>query len=244
MEALRAKLGEKNPYLQAVKMMIGDSPVAKVTFTALQPIVRVPSNYLGQTLERVFGVITGLTGTPKGLTGVKSAPGAIRMIREGLDNFTPEQRDLAMRRLSKGTTGALFAVGLLGFLGRNQFGGMWMPGQRRDKKDLPVGQIGAMEPGYLHNPLWNVATFWAQVGKQYDKEMAAGTSGPAAAAEGTIAATIALLDEFPAMGLSKELEKLVTGKGQEEFLESRTTPLALRRTPEPKPKKKSLRKTY
>ena len=227
-EALRAKLGEHNQYPNAVKLAVGDSPTAKVVFTGLQPTLRVPSNYLGQTLERVFGVITGMTGTPKTLRGVEAAPGAIKMIREGLDKFTPEQRDLAMRRLSKGTTGALFAVALLGFLGRNQFGGMWMPGQRRKKDDLPVGQIGAMQPGYLHNPLWATATFWAQVGKQYDKERAAKTGKMASAGEAVVASTIGLLDEFPLMGITNEAKKLITGRGQEEFVTSRTVPLALR----------------
>ncbi len=110
-------------------------PTAKAAATAMRvvlPIVKVPSNIVAETLEYATGLATG---------SVKTA----QAIRAGVQNLKPEEADMIMRQLKKGSLGS--AVMLFGYFAPYLFGGFYQPGEKRQPGDTPYGgaQIGGVE---------------------------------------------------------------------------------------------------
>jgi hypothetical protein len=88
------------------------------------PIVKIPTNIIFQTFEYAFG----------------TAPAGIRManaVIKGLDKLQPEEADLIMRQLKRGSAGAVMMV--IGGLFEEEIGGIYLTGE--DKGDLEYGQI-------------------------------------------------------------------------------------------------------
>ncbi len=242
-EALRAKLQADNPGLTGLRAglsvldqkMFGGSEVARTAAGVAAPIQRVPSNLIGQAMERIFGSVTGLVGQGK-------EPGALRVLREGVDNFTPDQKDLIARRLVKGV-GAIPLLALTGyFLGSAISGGIYIPGYSRRKKDTEPAYgstLGSTLVG--HTPAGLVVNYAATVGMlqaEWERKYNHGTI--TAFSEAAAAATFAgLMDEQPIFQMVNEFRKLGTPQGQGEKVESLTTPLVLRQS---KAGKKPLRK--
>lgn len=108
------------------------------------PIVRIPSNIVAEAFNYTFGTFTG------------GARVAHAHWTGGIENMKPEQADLIMRSLKKGSLG-LVALGV-GFFNPQIFGGFYSG--RRDESDVEAGGIrtglGTIPSWLLHNPLLEV----------------------------------------------------------------------------------------
>ena len=236
-EALRAKLGEKNPYVQALKLAakqiddaaLGGHTIAQTVQTAITPILKVPTNFIGQTLERLIGTFTG-------------GYGAVKIIREGIDKIASqpdgtEQIDMVARRLVKGT-GGLFGLALAGYFGSQYFGGLWEKGDKKRKPgEMRPGQIGPVPPILTHNSALEAMQFGAQVRKNFDKHANNGESFLYGASAALGAVFMGLTDELPMIRARELYDKLHTGQGVQQTLQQYTTPGFMRENLPPAPKK-------
>jgi hypothetical protein len=112
--------------------------------------VRIPTNIVAEAFQYSFGTVTG---------GVRAAAA----LRRGVESLKPEQADLIMQSLKKGSIG-LAALGL-GFFNPGIFGGFYSG--RRDDRDVQAGGIktplGTIPFWLLHNPLLEVLQMGATV---------------------------------------------------------------------------------
>lgn len=92
----------------------------------LIPIVKVPTNIVGEVATGVHGLGTGLVRTGAAyLKGIKELP--------------PEQGDAIMRQLKKGAVGN--ALLLTGYFGYKSIGGFYHERDQREKTDVPEGRF-------------------------------------------------------------------------------------------------------
>jgi hypothetical protein len=162
------------------------NPGGKLIGTAARvslPIVKVPTNIVGETVQYATGLATG---------SVRLA----NAFRNGIDSLSPEQADLIMRELKKGSIGA--AVLLMGYFNPKVVGGYYQPGEKRRAKDVPVGEIkvyGTNIPAFLlHNPLLEVAQLGATVRRVADAKLKGQSQGTGT---GLWAGLMGLLDKVP-----------------------------------------------
>lgn len=87
----------------------------------LVPIVKVPTNIVGEVATGVHGVATG---------GVRAATAYIK----GIDSLPPEKADAIMRQLKKGLVGN--ALLLTGYFAYQGIGGFYQSKETRDKSDV------------------------------------------------------------------------------------------------------------
>lgn len=149
MESVNKETGRPSP----VK-----SVLASVIRTFLtKSIVRVPANYVMQTLER----------TPAGLlTGVGKAIAA--NIR-GVENLSEKESDTIARLMKVGLVGtAMFAWGAIDATkdpSKRIFGGYYVPRSKRDPNDVKFGAIRVGSTTYPHVLTHNAFTESAQIGE-------------------------------------------------------------------------------
>jgi hypothetical protein len=215
-EAYRAVLMEDNVYLSAWREVAkyidrnttGHS-IAETVQTGITPIARVPFNFTGQTLERLFGAITGSVGASK-------------MLIKGVEKFTPEEKDLVMRRLTKGV-GGIGGLALVGFFGAYSFGGLrqWH-GKKREEWDVKEGAVktplGTIPPVLGHNTAEEVIQFFAQVRRNYDALTPKGDSEFQGLPASFGAALLGLTDDLPPVRAAELYQKFHTSKGWSDFL--------------------------
>ncbi|MEI6396401.1 MAG: hypothetical protein WCT12_35505, partial [Verrucomicrobiota bacterium] len=90
------------------------------------PIVKVPTNLVGESFTHATGLATG--SARLGYAFMK-----------GIDNLKPEEAEIIMRNLKKGTVGgALLAYG---YFNSENIGGYYQPGEKRKADDVKVGHI-------------------------------------------------------------------------------------------------------
>ena len=218
LEALRAKLSENNVVLDAQRLVAKyldakttGLPVVQTVETLVQPIARVPYNFTGQALERIFGSIYG-TGQ------------YVNMLMKGWDKFTYDEKDLVARHIVKGV-GGVAGLALFGFLANQYIGGLHQFGDKKLKDDeLPKGQIGPVPPIGTHNPGAAVVSFGAQVYKNYEKHQEDGDSPLYGVPASVAAALMGLVDELPPFRTAQLIERLHTPKGMKDFAEAAVTP--------------------
>ena len=90
------------------------------------PIVRVPTNIIGEAFIHAFGSIVG---------GVEAATAYAR----GIEKLKPEQADMVMRHLKKGSFGAAMMV--VAFCNPDSFGGFYQRGEKRKPGEVEAGGI-------------------------------------------------------------------------------------------------------
>ncbi len=215
----RAIFREDNALAASVQKMIGVNPKDSAGMATLRavgrtalPVVKVPTNVVAQAIENITGSITG--SVRAGLA-----------FRKGVETLTPQQADLIMRQLKRGSIGA--AVFALGMMAPGSFGGFY---DRNDKKrklepmsiDTPAGNV----PGsWLHHPLFYAAQAGASLRRTFDK-----TKGDTeAASENALLNTAGeLVDETP-MGremfaLGRDMDAKDKGRSFGEFAKSLAIP--------------------
>lgn len=176
------------------------NPGGKAIGTAARvalPIVKVPTNIVAETIEYATGLATG---------SVKLA----NAFRNGIDDLTPEQADIIMRELKKGSLGA--AVLLLGYFNPKKVGGYYQPGEKRKASDVPVGQIrvfGENVPSFLlHNPLLETAQLGATVRRVADAKLKGQSQGTGT---GLWAGLMGLVEQIPFAREAVESGKIIGG---------------------------------
>ena len=177
----------------------------KATATALRilmPIVKVPTNIVGETLQYVTGSVTG---------SAKLADAFYR----GVENLKPEEADIIMRSLKKGSIG--LATMALGFFNPDIFGGYYQSGEKRRKDEAKAGGIrvgvelpifGHNVPAFvLHNPLLETLQIGATVRRVMDSHISKKNWEHKGAWEGIYAAGLGLGEQVPFIRETFELGK-------------------------------------
>ncbi len=168
------------------------------------PIVKVPTNIVAETFQYIGG----------------SASGGIRLLRalsRGAEKLRPEEKDLIMRELKKGSLG--FAVLLLGYFNADVVGGYYQPKQKHGPKFGTILIYGQEIPSYLlHNPLLETLQFGATIRHVADSLLRKKDAQPQGTGAGIMAATLGLTEEVPIIRQMAELHKLSDPFQRERFL--------------------------
>jgi hypothetical protein len=173
------------------------------------PILTVPFNYLKQTLENAFGLITG---TVKYRAAVK----------RGLENLKPEEADAIARHFKYGSIGA--GMLLWGFFdgynngGSGTFGGFYQKDEKRrqDQAGVSGARVGGHNISglFLHNPMISVAQFGHTIGAiAASKTKKYGEKGITA---GIVAGLMGLLNESP-IGNTVEIVSTLSDPRSEDY---------------------------
>src|SRR6185312_6676535 len=127
-------------------------PTGTAAMKLLLPIVKVPTNIVAESFEYATGLGTGSWRLAKAL-------------KAGTATLAPEQADLIMRNLQKGSLGA--AALLLGYFNADKVGGYYQAGQKRKQGDVGIGNVkvfGHEIPSWaMHIPLMEVVQLGATV---------------------------------------------------------------------------------
>jgi hypothetical protein len=187
----RALRGLEQPSKLTGKPTLGGKAMSTVGRT-LVPIVRVPSNIVGEAFQFATGSVTGSARLG-------------RALRTGIDTLPPEQADLIMRELKKGSIGG--AAILVGFLLPNLWGGFYQRGEKRKPSDVKASEAripGVPVPtalggpdvpqGLLHHPVFETVQAGATIRRVADKNR---KEGDLAIPIGVEAASLGLVEETP-----------------------------------------------
>lgn len=165
------------------------SPGGKALATVARfifPVTKVPTNIAGETLQYTAG---GLTGPVR----------AANAIRKGLDNLTPNQADLIMREMKKGSIG--LAALALGYIGYKEIGGTYQEGEKRKTGELKPGEVemfGERIPANLmHHPALNTIQLGATFHRVADSKLRKNDPDTQGATAGLLAVGWGLADEVP-----------------------------------------------
>lgn len=193
----------EQPNKETGKPTVGGKLAATAGRLAL-PILRVPTNIVAETFTYAFGSLAG---------GLRLA----NAFAKGFENLQPQEADLIMRELKKGSLGA--AVMLLGYFNASNIGGYYQPGQKRDPKDVKFGDVrlfGHEIPSFLvHNPLLEVLQLGATIRRVADAKVKGQTKG---LWSGLMAGALGLTEEIPFVReMFGELPKMFNPSEQSSF---------------------------
>jgi hypothetical protein len=165
------------------------SPGGKVLATTARfmfPVTRVPTNIAAETLQYTTGSVTGSIR-------------AINAIRKGLDTLTPDQADLIMRELKKGSVG--MAALYLGYMGYQSVGGVYEQGKKRkagDVKPDAARMFGVDIPGnLLHAPVLNTIQLGATIHRTAEDKLRRKDADVQGITAGVLAASWGLAEQVP-----------------------------------------------
>lgn len=163
----------------------------KLLSTSLQtelPIVKVPTNVVGEVFEILSGSIQG------------PARAAFEYARGGIKDLKPGEADQIMRLMKKGALGA--ALTAMGYYGYENIGGFHVAGEKRAQSDVESGNIRVGEVeiphGLLHNPYAYAVDFGAtmhRAGEAALKHQGIKTDTPEAHA--LLAASLGVVTDVP-----------------------------------------------
>jgi len=166
------------------------------------PIVRIPANIVKEALEYQFGFFTG---TSK----------AIRMkmskdIGKRLEDISPEDADLIMRQIKKGSVGLMAMA--IGAALPDYFGGFYRKGAEKDEEEPEYGGIGPLPKTLLHHPAFVPFQIGATMRKVWDETMfdrATFGDDAEAISRGFAESQMGLLEELPFVNLSRNVGKYI-----------------------------------
>lgn len=191
--------------------LTGKTPaIGKATSTILRillPIIKVPTNIVAETAQYSTGLATGLYR-------------ARASMKAGIENLHPDQADLIMRDLKKGSLGA--AGLLLGFLAPDAIGGYYQHEEKRKAGDVKPG--GARVAGIdipsivMHNPLLATVQIGSTVRRVMEKELKTGNDHVSAFGWGLLAGGVGLVEETPFVREMYEISKLLTPSERKQAL--------------------------
>lgn len=191
--------------------------VIQATAKTLFPIVKIPTNIVAEALQYATGTITGSTRMAMAF-------------RRGVETLKPEEADLIMRELKKGSLGG--AVMLLGYLAPQVIGGFYQHGMKRRDDDVKAGHVKLyghdIPPFLLHAPLIEMLQVGATTRRVADSKLRNRDTGPQGTTTGVTAAALGLLDEVPFVRDTAALSKMFNPYEREnyfgELARSRTEP--------------------
>jgi hypothetical protein len=192
------------------------SKVLATTGRVLLPIVRVPTNIVHETMQYAGGLASG------------SARLGVAMAK-GIDKLSPDEADLIMRELKKGSIGA--AVLALGYFNADAIGGYYQPNRKQKPGAVKYGSIrvnGMDIPAFLlHNPLLECLQAGATVRRVADSKLRKKDAGPQGLPAGVGAAAFGMVEQVPFMREMSELEKLRNPYTRGEFLGEQAKSIAV-----------------
>jgi hypothetical protein len=201
----RAVQALEQPNKATGKPSVGGKALATVAKTLL-PIVKVPTNIVAETMQYALGTVSG---------GARLA----RAYGRGIEKLSPNEADLIMRSLKKGSVGA--AVMLLGYLNADQVGGYYQPG-KRDEKDVKFGGVrvfGHDVPSYLvHNPLLETLQIGATIRRVADSKLRKKDEDTQGITAGSMAAALGLIEEVPFVRETTEVAKVLDPRQRDRSL--------------------------
>lgn len=193
------------------------SKLASTAFKVAVPIVKVPTNIIAETLTYATGLFSGSYHLKQ----------ATDILRKGTEELKPEQADLVLSELKKGSIGT--AALLLGYFAPSVFGGFYQRGQKRKESDPQYE--GARIQGYniprnvAHFPLIEAAQTGATVSKVAESRLKKGSimrlipAGPKQGQfEGVLAAGLGLAEEVPFIGNVMEMSKAFNPQERQQYL--------------------------
>jgi Serine/Threonine/Tyrosine Kinase found in polyvalent proteins len=194
--------------------------ILATTAKTLLPIVRVPTNIVAETIQVATGTITG-------------SYRLARTLGREASKISPEEADLILRDLKKGSLGA--ALLAVGYFNAQNIGGYYQSGQKRSDKDVGYGSVkisGVNVPSYLlHNPLIEALQIGATVRRVADSKFLKKDKDTQGVAAGTLAAALGLVEEVPFVRQQVETAKMLdTRQGpyaRGEFVKSLVVPAAV-----------------
>ena len=182
------------------------SKATGAAFRTLLPIVRVPTNLAARTFEYATGLGSG---------SAKLA----QAYRRGIEQLPPEQADLIMRHLKKGSLGA--AVLLLGYFSPNLVGGYYQSGEKRKPGTAKAGTMkvaGVTIPSYLlHNPLLEALQIGATVRHVADSKQKKWDTKSQGLAAGVVAGGLGMTEELPFIRETVETAKAYDPKERSQY---------------------------
>lgn len=168
---------------------------AATFFQWMVPFVKVPTNIVGE-------VGTHVAGVPMGAAKLLHAS-----FTKGIENLSPEEADMVMRNLKKGSVG--IAALLIGYFNPNNFGGYYQKYEKRDEGDIQAGEakiFGVTIPKWLlHSPIYETMQLGATVRRAKDK-MVHGI--PQGMTEGMWAGALGLAEEEPLLDQPMRFAKM------------------------------------
>lgn len=171
---------------------------AGTTARVLLPIVKVPTNIVAETMQYAIGSITGSARLAKAF-------------HDGISKLSPEDADLIMRHLKKGSLGG--AVMLAGYLAPQMLGGFYQQGERRKKSDIKPDSArieGVNIPSYyIHNPWISAAQIGATIRRVGDSKLRKRDKNTQGLSHGAMAAAVGLADATPFVREMTEISKLM-----------------------------------
>lgn len=161
----------------------------------LLPIVKIPTNFVGESLNYSFGSLRVLEVVGRALTG-------------HLNDMTPEAADGLMRSLKKGSIGA--GAMAIGFFVPGVAGGYYIRGGKKVNEDDPDwGELqfsGVRIPRWAtHFPLFEAMQLGATMRKIMDKDIENGKTEDAAVWDGVLKSSKGMIGEVPLFNAPQEL---------------------------------------
>jgi hypothetical protein len=134
---------------------------------------------------------------------------AARALRKGVETLKPEEADLIMRELKKGSIGG--AMLITGYLLPDVFGGYYQKGQKRERDDVHYGamRVGDIEiPSFvLHNPLLETLQLGATIRRVSDSKLRKKDQENQGITAGILAGALGLIEEIPFVREMAEVTK-------------------------------------
>lgn len=167
----------------------------------LLPIVKVPTNIVGEVATGVHGAATG---------GFRTA----KAYYDGIQTLPPEQADSIMRQLKKGLVGN--ALLLTGYFGYKAIGGFYQPRDQRADSDVQpdhyrVGKVNL--PGFVGH---STAAMLLNIGATLHREQL--QKGFPSAVSGTAGGVVKQLPFVPAV--TNAVEALQSDEGMKKYLQN------------------------
>jgi len=182
----------------------------KVAQTAARfelPIVRIPLNIVKRAFEYSFGTAIG---------SVRLA----RALSSGLDNLRPEEADVIIRNLKRGSLG--LAVMAIGFFNPENVGGYYQKGHKRDPQDVGAGSLRVfghdIPPALIHNPLLEQLQIGATMRRVVDSKLHKKDKENQSYPDAVMAAYSGLIEETPFVRQAEDSLKGLDPTQRQQFL--------------------------
>ena len=180
--------------------------VAATAARILVPIVKVPTNIVAETAQYAVGSVTGLARLGMAF-------------RRGIENLKPEESDLIMRELKKGSLGGVAL--LVGYFNPDVFGGYYQPREKRRKDEAPAGGVrvyGHNIPSYwIHNPLIETLQIGATVRRVSDAHINKKSNEKKGIGEGIYAGALGMTEQQPFINEMRYLTKSLDPNEKNQF---------------------------
>jgi hypothetical protein len=178
------------------------------------PIVKVPTNIVGMTLNHIFGTITGPARLAyRGGLFNRILP---RAMEQSFAKMTPDQADVIMRALKKGIPGAIMVT--IGALFPSAIGGYYQRNQKKEKGSPEYGGIqifGVNIPRiFVHNPLLECLQVGATFRQVLDSKLRKGDEDTQGVGTAAAKAIYGLIEETPFVREMADVKKIGEDPGE------------------------------